>query len=48
MSHAASAAAPRSAADMQSLIEQLITVLRARRREAEATTLRVADLEIDV
>jgi chemotaxis protein CheZ len=37
MSHAASAAAPRSAADMQSLIEQLITVLRARRREAEAT-----------
>jgi chemotaxis protein CheZ len=37
MSHANDAAVPRSAADMQSLIEQLIVVLRARRREAEAT-----------
>lgn len=38
MSHVNDAAAPpRSAADMQSLIEQLIVVLRARRREAEAT-----------
>lgn len=43
MSHAANVAAPRSAADMQSLIEQLITVLRARRREAEATL--VAELQ---
>ncbi len=43
MTHAINAAAPRSAADMQSLIEQLITVLRARRREAEATL--VAELQ---
>ncbi|HSO42727.1 MAG TPA: protein phosphatase CheZ [Rhodospirillales bacterium] len=39
MSHAANATVPRSAADMQNLIEQLITVLRARRREAEATLI---------
>jgi chemotaxis protein CheZ len=42
MSHAANAA-PRSAADMQSLIEQLIVALRTRRREAEATL--VAELQ---
>jgi chemotaxis protein CheZ len=43
MPNATEVAGARSATDMQSLIEQLIRVLRARRREAEATL--VAELQ---